>query len=296
MDRCKLQDLVLLSYMQQPGMETVGVIGLGIIGSRVAQCLRDADYHVYVWNRSPKSEPNFVASPGEIAKLAKRIQIFVANGEALVEVVRAMAGDLTSEHVVINNCTADPESVVEAYQIAKEAGARFLDAPFTGSKEAAAQGALVYYVGGDSKVLERVAGILEVSSKQVLPVGRVGEATVLKIATNMISAATVEVLSEAYGLVKAAGMDPDRLRLAVENNACGSTLTSMKLPSIIEGDYDTHFSLKHMFKDAQYALSLAKDLQVDLPALSTTANVMYRTMKEGHSDADYSVVARRFQK
>ena len=126
--------------------------------------------------------------------------------------------------------------------------------------------------------------------------GRVGEATVLKIATNMISAATVEVLSEAYGLVTAAGIEPERLQHAIENNACGSVLTSMKLPSIMAQDYDPHFSLKNMFKDAQYALSLAKDLQVELPALSTTANVMYRTMKAGHSEADYSVVARRFQK
>lgn len=281
--------------MQKLGMETAGIIGLGIIGSRVAQCLRDAEYHVYVWNRSPRSEPNFVASPGEVAKLTKRIQIFVANGEALVEVVRAMAEDLTPEHIIVNNCTADPGAVVEAYQITKEAGAKFLDAPFTGSKEAAANGALVYYVGGDPNVLKEVAKMLEISSKEILPVGRVGEATVLKIATNMISAATVEVLSEAYGLVTAAGMDPERLQLAIDNNACGSILTSMKLPTIIKGDYDTHFSLKHMFKDAQYALSLAKDLQVDLPALSTTANVMYRTMKEGHSEKDYSVVARRFQ-
>jgi len=282
--------------MQKLGTETAGVIGLGIIGSRVAQCLRDADYHVYVWNRSPKSEPNFVASPSEIAKLTKQIQIFVANGEALVEVVEAMAEDLTSEHVVINNCTADPESVVEAYQITKKAGAKFLDAPFTGSKEAAANGALVYYVGGDSAVLDQVGPMLEVSSREILPMGRVGEATVLKIATNMISAATVEVLSEAYGLVTAAGIEPERLQHAIENNACGSVLTSMKLPSIMAQDYDPHFSLKNMFKDAQYALSLAKDLQVELPALSTTANVMYRTMKAGHSEADYSVVARRFQK
>ncbi len=281
--------------MQKLGTETAGVIGLGIIGSRVARSLRDSDRHVYVWNRSPKPEPNFVASPSEVAKLTNKIQIFVANGKALVEVVTAMADDLTLDHIVINNCTADPESVVEAYQIAKDAGAKFLDAPFTGSKEAAANGALAYYVGGDPSALDQARELLEVSAKEILPVGRVGEATVLKIATNMISAATVEVLSEAYGLVTAAGIDPGRLQDAIGSNACGSALTAMKLPSIMEGDYETHFSLKNMFKDAQYALALAKDLGVELPALSTTANVMYRTMEEGMSEQDYSVVAQRFQ-
>lgn len=280
--------------MQNDKVEKVGVIGLGIIGSRVAATLRESGRQVYVWNRTPKPEPNFLSSPEEMAKLADCIQIFVANGEALVEVVTAMKDSLSKRHTLINNCTADPDSVVAAYQIAKEAGATFLDAPFTGSKEAAAKGALVYYVGGDPAAVESARPILETSSKEILYVGRVGEATVLKLATNMISAATVEVLSEAFGLVSSAGIDPSRLADAIEHNACGSTLTGMKLPTMIEGDFETHFSLKHMFKDAQYALSLGKRLGIEMPALSTTASVMFKTMQKGHGEADYSVLAQKY--
>ncbi|MEM1442419.1 MAG: NAD(P)-binding domain-containing protein, partial [Verrucomicrobiota bacterium] len=130
--------------MQSDKLEKVGVIGLGIIGSRVAEALRNSGRQVYVWSRTPRPEPNFVSSPAEMAELADTIQIFVSNGEALVEVVEAMSGSLSKRHVVINNCTADPESVVNAFQIANDAGASFLDAPFTGSKDAAAKGALVY--------------------------------------------------------------------------------------------------------------------------------------------------------
>lgn len=281
--------------MQSEKVEKVGVIGLGIIGSRVAEALRKSGRQVYVWSRTPRPEPNFVSSPAEMAELADTIQIFVSNGEALVEVVTAMAGALTKRHVIINNCTADPESVVNAYEIANNAGASFLDAPFTGSKEAAAKAALVYYVGGDPATLENSRTLLEASSKEILHVGRVGEATVLKIATNMISATTVEVLSEALGLVTAAGIEPSKLSEAISQNACGSVLTSMKLPTMIERNYETHFSLKHMFKDAQYALSLGKRLGLELPALSTTASVMFRTMQNGHGEADYSVLAASYQ-
>lgn len=280
--------------MQNDKVEKVGVIGLGIIGSRVAGMLRESGRQVYVWNRTPKPEPNFLSSPEEMAKLADCIQIFVANGEALVEVVTAMKGALSKRHTIINNCTADPESVVEAYQIAKDAGAAFIDAPFTGSKLAAEKGALVYYVGGDPAVVDSSRPILETSSKEILYVGRVGEATVLKLATNMISAATVEVLSEAFGLVSSAGIDPARLAEAIDHNACGSTLSGMKLPTMIAGDYETHFSLKHMFKDAQYALSLGKRLGIELPALSTTASVMFKTIQKGHGDEDYSVLAAKY--
>jgi len=280
--------------MFNEGSDKVGVIGLGIIGSRVADLLRASERHVYVWNRTPKPAPNFVSSPAEVAQLADVIQIFVSNGEALVDIVGKMKDKLTRKHTVINNSTVDPAAAVEAYRIVKETGAAFLDVPFTGSKLAAEKGALVYYAGGEPKVLERVQAILEVSGKEVLFVGKVGEASVLKIATNMVTGVTVEVLSEALGLVTSAGIDPGRLQEAISHNACASPLTEMKLPTMIDEDFDAHFSLKHMFKDAQYALELAKDFDLDLPALSTTASVMFRTMQEGNEDKDFSVLATNY--
>lgn len=281
--------------MAKSEVDKVGIIGLGIIGNGVAGVLRKENQEVYVWNRSPKPEPNFLGSPGELARIANIIQIFVTDGEALLGVLDQMKDKLTSNHVILNHSTVELQATVAAYKLVKEAGAKFLDAPFTGSKDAAANGALVYYVGGEADVLERVRPILELSAKEVVPIGRVGEATLIKIATNMISAATVGVLSEAYGLVSAAGLNPDVLQNAIEHNACGSVLTSMKLPSIIAKDYEPHFSLKNMFKDSKFALELARDYGLEMPVLSTTANVMFRAMQKGHSEKDYSALAIAFQ-
>ena len=111
----------------------------------------------------------------------------------------------------------------------------------------------------------------------------------------MISAATVGILSEAYGLVSAAGVNPDRLAEALEGNACCSPLVSMKLPGILAQEYEPHFSLKNMFKDAQYALGLGKQLGVAQPVLSTTASVIYRSIQEGRGELDYSVIAANYQ-
>ncbi|MDF1859848.1 MAG: NAD(P)-dependent oxidoreductase [Verrucomicrobiales bacterium] len=282
--------------MQKDDQERVGVIGLGIIGSRVAGLLRETDRHVYVWNRTPKPVPNFLSSPAEVAKLADVIHIFVVDGKALVEVVDQMKDELSKRHTILCNSTADPQSVVEAYQIAKDAGASFLDLPFTGSKLAAEKGALTYYAGGDPAVVDRVRTILEISARQILYCGRVGEASILKIATNMISATTMEILAEAYGLVSAAGIDPHKLSEALELNAGHSPLIAAKLASVMEGDYAPHFSLKNMFKDAQYGLGLGKSLGLELPALSTTASLMFRAMQKGKGEQDFSVLAERFQK
>lgn len=273
----------------------VGVIGQGIIGSRVADCLRKSGRRVYVWSRTPKPIPDFLGSAAEVVELADVIQIFVGDSAGLREVVASIRDRLEPRHLVVANGTFDPASVVAAGEEVRARGAAFLDAPFTGSRLAAEAGGLVYYVGGEAAALERARPVLEASSKQILHLGRVGQAALIKIATNMVSAATVGVLSEAYGLVAKAGVDPERLAEALAPNACFSPLVAMKLPAILARDYEPHFSLKHMFKDAQYALGIAKQLGVELPVLSTTASVMYRGIQKGRGEHDYSVVAANYQ-
>jgi len=281
--------------MQTEGLEKVGLIGLGIIGSRVAESLKGAGKQVYVWSRTPKPVANFLSSPEEVAGLSDIVQLFTPDEKALLEVIKNMRPALTKRHVIINHSTSDPEAVVEAYQIVRETGAAFLDCPFTGSRDAAEKGTLVYYAGGDPQVLDRVRPILEVSAKEIVYLGRVGEASVIKIATNMISAATMEIVAEAYGMIEAAGIDPARLQEAINHNGCRSPLIDAKLASVIKGDYEPHFTLKHLFKDIQYALKMGKSLNVDQPALTTTANVVYKTIKSGKGDLDFSVLAERFQ-
>ena len=137
-------------------MNKVGIIGLGIVGSRVAKNLRAAGVHTYVWNRSPKPEPNFLGSAAEVAKLAPFVQIFVRNGQDLLEVIEAVLPALTPGHIIANCATVDLASTHQAAKLVHEAGANFLDCPFTGSKDAAENGQLTYYVGGDVEVIKSV--------------------------------------------------------------------------------------------------------------------------------------------
>jgi hypothetical protein len=182
------------------GKPAAGVIGLGLIGSRVAACLRRSGYQVWLWNRTVRPEPNFLSSPAEIAEAARYIQIFVSDGDALHAVLRAMLPALTAEHVILNHATVSPADTLVAAEIVAEKHASFLDAPFTGSRDAAAAGQLVYYIGGEPQVLERVRTQLGASSKQILQIGGIGQASVVKVATNLISANAVASLAEAFAL------------------------------------------------------------------------------------------------
>jgi len=269
----------------------IGIIGLGIIGSRIAANLTKSGRHVFVWSRSARPVPNFLASPREVAAAAGIIEIFVRDDAALLEAVDEMLPVLTEEHVVINHATVSPAATSEAAKRVAQTGAAFLDSPFTGSKLAAQNAKLVYYVGGDAAVLERVRPVLEASSAKILHVGEIGHATILKIATNLLTAVTVKGITEALALTTAHGVDPQQLLATLEPNANFSPLVAFKLPAMIQGDFEPHFSLQNMLKDADFALSLAAEKGVPVPALAVMADSMRAAMKAGHAEKDFSIIA-----
>ncbi len=278
------------------GMSTtlpnVGLLGLGIIGSRVADRLREAGHQVFVWSRTKRDIPNFQSTPRAVVESAHIIQIFVRDDAALLSAIREMQPMLTSEHIVMNHSTVSKAATLESAAICASAHTAFLDAPFTGSKMAAQNGKLVYYIGGSAPVLERARQVLEISSQKILPLGEVGEAMVLKIVTNLVSSITVKALAEAAAITQSQDISLDLLKTALEANANHSTLISMKLPTMMSGNFEPHFSLQNMLKDADFARYLASEADIKTPALDCTAEAMRAGVKAGMGDLDFSVIGK----
>jgi len=273
--------------------QNVGILGLGIIGSRVAENLRKAGHEVFVWSRSARPVPNFLSSPREVAEAAGIIQIFVRDSAALIEAIEDMKPALKAGHLVMNHATVSKKATLEAAKLVEATGAVFLDAPFTGSKMAAQNGKLCYYIGGNDLMLERAKPVLEASAAKILPLGGIGDAMVLKIVTNLVSAVIVEAVAEAAAITKANDIPLERLHEALESNANYSTLIGMKLPTLIHGDFEPHFSLRNMLKDADFARELAAEAKLNAPALDCTAAVMREGVEDGKGDLDFSVIGQR---
>lgn len=280
--------------MSRRTRKTVGVIGLGIIGQRVAHNLRRRGFQVFVWNRTPQPVPNFVGSPGELAELCDFVQIFVSDDDALLDMVQQMTSTLTAHHVVMAHSTVAPDTMRAAAEIVQRRGAQFLDAPFTGSKMAAENGELIYYVGGDDAALKRVRHLLEASSSQIIEIGEIGQASTIKIATNLVTVSSVQSAAEALALVYHSGVSPEKLAAAMRDNASHSKTLAMKLPKMAEGDFDAHFSVKHMLKDVQIAARMARSLGLDFGAAEAARASLLQEIDEGGADRDYSSIARKY--
>jgi 3-hydroxyisobutyrate dehydrogenase-like beta-hydroxyacid dehydrogenase len=280
--------------MSYPAHKKIGVIGLGIIGRGVTANLRRKGFQVFVWNRTPRPVPNFVGSPGELAKLCDYIQIFVSNDEALLETVQRLREKLTARHMVLAHSTVAPDSMRAAAEIVGRSGARFVDAPFTGSKLAAEKGELVFYMAGDEAALLEARPILEASGKRIIEIGAIGQATAVKIATNMITAASVQAAAEALALAQALGLPLEKFVKAMEANASHSATLAMKMPKMIQRDFDPQFSVKHMFKDMQIANQLGLSHHLDFGVTAAARDRLLEQMQQGHGDEDYSAVARKY--
>ena len=222
------------------------------------------------------------------------ISLYLKDATAVREVFTRIAHLLTKKQVVANHSTVDLETTMWLDRRCQELDCEFLDVPFTGSKVAAGGGQLVYYTGGDAALVERLDAYLSVTSKARLFCGPVGSATVVKLATNLISACTVQAMAESLAIATRHGVAADCLVRAVAENVSGSPLAAMKFPTMISGNFETHFSLSNMGKDSRYMLALAQSAGLQTPAIEAVSRRMAELCDAGLGDLDYSVLAKPY--
>lgn len=281
--------------MSFPNGTHAAVLGLGIIGSRACSRLRDAGWQVTCWNRTPKGSEGETATPQEAIQGAAIISIYLKDAPAVREVVEKIEPFLQPDQILLNHATLDLETTLWLNEVATARGCRFLDTPFTGSKVASANGQLFYYTGGDEALAKSLEPYLSVTSRGQIHCGGMGTATVVKLATNLISACSVQAMAESMAIATHHGVSADCLIEAVSQNACASVLATMKMNAMAQQDFDTHFSLANMGKDSRYMLALAESAGLETPAIAAVSNRILTLASQGLGDLDFSAVVKPYQ-
>lgn len=277
-----------------PSQTQVAVLGLGIIGSRCADNLAKAGWPVASWNRTPKGTDQEVASAAEAIRGATIVSIYLKDSPAVREVVGGAAQALCAGQIILNHATLDLETTRWLAALCAEKGCRFLDCPFTGSKVAAGNGALAYYIGGDAALAEELDEFLSATSTSRLHCGGIGAATVIKLATNLLSSSIVQATAEALAITRGNGVDPAVLQEAISRNVNSCKLIDMKLPQMLAGDYEAHFSLANMAKDSRYMLELAKAAGIETPAIAAVSRRMHELSEAGLGDLDFAALGKPY--
>ncbi|HLS27581.1 MAG TPA: NAD(P)-dependent oxidoreductase [Opitutales bacterium] len=228
----------------------VGVFGLGIIGSIWARHLEADGVLAASWNRTPKPEaPKWAADPVEAARRAEVLIIVLSDPAAVQGLLERILPELGEGHFVIQSTTIDPESSERFEKKVRAKGARYLEAPFTGSKPAAEERKLVYYLGGEPEAISSAGDILELLSEVRLEIGTTAQAAALKLSMNLQIAIQAGALSESLHFARAAGISDEVFFNAMRRNAAWSGVAALKEPKLRENDFSPQFSVKHMLKD-----------------------------------------------
>ncbi len=270
---------------------TIGVIGLGIIGGVWARHYHAAGVLAGAWNRTAQPDfPGWKATPEEVARAADVVQIVVADPPAVRALLERIRPELGPGKIVVQSSTIDPTSSDEFHAFVAAVGARYLEAPFTGSKPAAEQRLNVFYLGGDTALVAEVEPLLALVSQERVHVGDHRQAATLKLAMNLNIAAQMQALSEALVMARRAGIPDDRFFSAIAKNVGYSGLVKLKEPKLRAGDFAPQFSVKHMLKDMRLA-SRSNGCE-DFPVLDAVRERLAATERAGWGDEDFSAVIK----
>ncbi len=272
-------------------MKTIGVIGLGIIGGTWAKHYHAAGVLAGAWNRTPQPDfPQWKATPEAVATAADVVQIVVADPPAVESILTRILPALGPGKVVVQSSTIDPASSTKFAALVTARGARYLEAPFTGSKPAAEQRQTVYYLGGEAALIAELEPLLSLVSAVRLHIGTGEQAATLKLAMNLNISAHMQGLCEALALARRAGVNDDVFFGALAKNVSYSGVTKLKEPKLRAGDYAPQFSVKHMLKDMRLASRMAGDQ--NFAVLTAVRDRLAAADQAGWADEDFSALMK----
>lgn len=277
-----------------PTQTKVAVLGLGIIGSRACANLVKAGWQVASWNRTPKATAQEADSAAAAIEGAAIVSIYLKDSPAVREVIGTATDALSEGQILLNHATLDLATTRWLAELCAQKGCRFLDCPFTGSKVAAGNGELAYYIGGDASLADELDAYLSATSTSRLHCGDIGAATVIKLATNLLSSSIVQATAEALAITKGHDVDPSVLAEAISRNVNSCKLVEMKLPQMLAGEYEAHFSLANMAKDSRYILELAKAAGIDTPGIAAVSARMHELSEQGLGNLDFAALGKPY--
>lgn len=272
-------------------MKTIGVIGLGIIGGVWAKHYEAAGVLAGTWNRTAQPEfPKWKREAREVAEAAEVVQIVVADPPAVQSVIDAIVPALGPGKIVVQSSTIDAESSDSFLKQVRATGARYLEAPFTGSKPAAEAKKTVFFLGGDTGLVAELEPMLALVSEFRFHIGSHQQATAIKLAMNLNIAVQMQGLSEALTFSRNAGVSDEMFFTVIKKNVSNSGLVTLKEPKLRGADFSPQFSVKHMLKDMRLA---SRTLGCEeMPMLDTIRGCLHATAQAGYADEDFSALIR----
>jgi 3-hydroxyisobutyrate dehydrogenase-like beta-hydroxyacid dehydrogenase len=281
-------------------MSTVGFVGLGAMGSRIAGRLLDAGNELYGTNRTKsKAQPlldrgmQWCESPREVADAAEVVFSMVTDDAALRAITSGPDGifaGLQDGRVYVDMSTVSPQVSRELAERVSSLGAQMLDAPVSGSIPQAESGTLAIFVGGDEAAFAAVEPLLHELGHAVTRVGANGQGLLIKLAVNISLAVQTLAFSEGLLLAERGGVDPRLAAEAMSTSSIGSPMLKARVPLLLDLPEHAWFDVALMHKDIRLAREAADELAIPLPSATAADEMLTRASELGYEHRDLAAL------
>lgn len=283
--------------------ETVGFIGLGLMGKPMAANLLKRGFNLVVHSRSPAPVDALVAagaeratSPEDVARRATRIITMLPDSPDVAQVVEGPGGIFAAIQpgtILIDMSSIAPSVARRLAEAARTRGATMLDAPVSGGEIGAVNATLSIMVGGDEGAFAEVTPILAGMGNpdRIIRIGASGAGQLCKVCNQMVIGGTLAVVSEAFALARKAGVDPAKVRDALLGGFAASRVLEVHGERILKGNYTPGFRSRLYAKDYRIAADTLAGHNVPAPVSTEVHQLVTALVAAGKGDDDYSALA-----
>jgi len=284
--------------------ETVGFIGLGVMGRPMARHILTKGHALVVHNRSRRPIDELVtagaaagASPADVARRSTVVITMVPDTPDVEAVIAGPDGVLQSLQpgsVVIDMSSISPVATRRLAEAVAAKGGTMLDAPVSGGEIGAIDGTLTFMVGGDAAALESVRNVLGAMGKpdRIVHVGESGAGQICKACNQIVLGGTMAVVAEAIALSRKAGVDPMKVRAALMGGFAQSRVLEVHGERMITGNWKPGFKAKLFKKDLGIAMNTLAENGVPAIASAAVQQLVNAQITAGEGEEDYSGIAK----
>jgi 3-hydroxyisobutyrate dehydrogenase-like beta-hydroxyacid dehydrogenase len=280
------------------GRPTVTVVGLGHMGSAIAERLLEAGYPLRVFNRSPGRDEELIERGAErLSSLGAALAggdtciTSLADDDAVEAAILGSDGILagtTRGGTLIDMSTISVNASRQVAQAAEDAGVGYLRAPLSGNPTAVRGGTAAVIVSGPAAVAHDHEALLTAIAPTQRYVGDGDNARVLKLVLQILIGGTAELLAEGLALGEGAGIDRKTLLDVIGASVAGSRFIEYKTGPLLADDYEATFTTSMMEKDVDLVLDLSDEVGVDLPLTRELRQLLEAASEAGHGDEDFT--------
>lgn len=282
-------------------MKAIGIIGLGLVGTALAQRLLQAGQRVLGYDLTPERRQALSALGGSAATTAQEVAqncdvllLSLPDSRVVELVVEQLAGSLQSGRLLIDTSTGEPEDAEAMGERLAARGVAFLDATIAGSSVQVAAGEAIVMAGGDAAAFQQAEPILAAFAKQTFHVGRWGSGAKMKLVVNLVLGLNRAVLAEGLGLAAAMHLDLGAALEILKASPAYSTAMDVKGAKMLSGDFAPQARLSQHLKDVRLILAAGERTGATLPLSSVHRQLLERAEAAGLGELDNSAIARLF--